>query len=277
VQLEEGDASNSNQRSFAKSGGRERERDEDLSSEYSWLSDNYKTISLGGLDGATVAFISVSAGYGLGLHYIYIFILGASVLTGCSFYILINEFLSSKAIRDYLETEKRLNGIRFLHEKTDDISLMTKAFSDKGMPRAEAENVVQTLSQYNVLFVDLKMALKFGQNSEMIDDYPNLFFESFVMQLSYLVFGLAVVCTYLTPIFIPIADELLFLICCCVLTFIIATISSMKRVFTYQSWLSCFFESALTIAVAAPVAYLISAELATLLESYSPASTVENQ
>ena len=246
---------------------------------HSWLSENYKTIALGGLDGASVAFIIVTAAYGMGLRYIYTFVLGLSVIIGCSFYVLINEFLASKATKDYLETERRLNGIRFLNEKSDDISLMNKAFVDRGMPHTEAESIVQSLSQYNNLFVDIKMALKFGQNSDVIDSDPNLFFESFLMQLSYLVAGLLVLFTYLIPtIMTPsagaavISVQYLYIICCCVLTVIVCTISSMKRTFTYNSWISCFLESSITIVIPSAAAYLVSAEMVILLDKYMSSS-----
>lgn len=242
----------------------------------SLLGGNYKTIALGGLDGASVAFICVTAAYGMGLRYIYVFILGLSVIIGCSFYVLINEFLASKATKEYLEAERRLNGIRFLNEKSNDIALMNKAFVDRGMPRSEAESIVQSLAQYNNLFIDIKMALKFGQNADVIDDDPNLFFESFLMQISYLVAGFLVLLTYLIPtIMTPaaaISDQYLYIICCCVLTVIICIISSMKRTFTYNSWISCVIESSITIVVPAAAAYLISMEMMILLDKYLPIS-----
>ena len=108
----------------------------------------------------------------------------------------------------------------------------------------------------------------------MIDDDPNLFFESFLMQLSYLVGGLLVLFTYLIPMIMTptaaavITDQYLYIICCCVLTVIVCTISSMKKTFTYNSWISGFIESSITIAVPATAAYLISMEMVILLDKY---------
>mmetsp|Transcript_38970 Transcript_38970/g.77599 ORF Transcript_38970/g.77599 Transcript_38970/m.77599 type:complete len:281 (+) Transcript_38970:34-876(+) len=149
-----------------------------------WLTDILKSFAYGGSDGIMTSLVIMSAAAGANLSWriaVTITLAAAfsnAVSTG------INEYLSSKAHREFIEAEKMRELWQFKHFKEAQIAAMVSRFESRGMSRRDAEVVVGKMAQCEGFFVNLMVADDLGlQLSD--DSDANFLTDSFIMMVSH--------------------------------------------------------------------------------------------
>jgi vacuolar iron transporter family protein len=118
-----------------------------------------------------------------------ILIVGVSNVIGAALAMGAGEYLSSKAHRDFVMTEKRREKWEYKNYKDGEIQEMIHLFVRKGMSHPDAEVVVKKMAEYEDFFVDLIVSQELGQLTED-DSELSLIQDGFVMFLAFAAFGL---------------------------------------------------------------------------------------
>jgi len=158
-------------------------------------SDHSKSIIFGGTDGLITSFSAVSAAVGAGFSWQTVIILGFSMIISGAFALGINEFLSSRAHKEFVQAEKRRGQWEFKHDRTTQIKDMVKLFEFRGMSRQDAESVVNKMAQYEGFFINLMVTEELGLQPPE-DDEITLLLDAFVMFISYAGLGTIPLITY---------------------------------------------------------------------------------
>ena len=116
-------------------------------------------------------------------------VLGVAVIITGAVIIGIDEFLSCKAHKEFVQAEKRRKQWEFKHDRAGRLQEMVKLFELKGMSSGDAELVVKKMANFENFFVSLMVTEGLGLQPPDDDDL-SLFSDSFVMLLSYGGFGL---------------------------------------------------------------------------------------
>jgi hypothetical protein len=74
-------------------------------------------------------------------------VLGFSVISAGAFAVGIDEFLSCRAHKEFVQAEKRRGQWEFKHDRSGRIKEMVKLFELKGMSRPDAEICVTKMAQ----------------------------------------------------------------------------------------------------------------------------------
>jgi vacuolar iron transporter family protein len=98
------------------------------------------------------------------------------------------EYLSSKAHRDFVLTEKRREQWEYKNYKEGEIKEMVLLFSQRGMSTPDAEIVVKKMAEYEEFFVNLMVTEELGLQLPDEDDV-GLLKDGLVMFLSFAFFG----------------------------------------------------------------------------------------
>lgn len=120
------------------------------------------------------------------------------------------EYLSSKAHRDFVLTEKRREKWEYKNYKEGEIKEMVKLFVQKGMSQPDAQLVVKKMAEYEDFFVDLVVSQQLGQIGD--DSELGLIQDGFVMFLSFALFGILPLIPFCLGPFHFFSDEILSII-----------------------------------------------------------------
>ncbi|CAE7649898.1 VIT2, partial [Symbiodinium microadriaticum] len=91
-----------------------------------------------------------------------VLILGLSNVLADALAMGVGEYLSSKAHRDFVLTEKRREQWEYKNYKDGEIKEMTLLFTQRGMGAADAELVVKKMAEYEEFFVNLMVTEELG-------------------------------------------------------------------------------------------------------------------
>jgi vacuolar iron transporter family protein len=98
------------------------------------------------------------------------------------------EYLSSKAHREYVLSEKRREKWQYKNNKETEVREMIRLFVRKGMPAVDAELVVKKMAEYEDFFVDLVVTQELGLQLSDEDEF-GLIQDSAIMFLSFALCG----------------------------------------------------------------------------------------
>lgn len=98
------------------------------------------------------------------------------------------EYLSSKAHKDFVLTEKRREQWEYKNYKEGEIKEMVLLFMQRGMSGGDAELVVKKMAEYEDFFVNLMVTEELGLQLPD-EDEMGLLKDGLVMFLSFAIFG----------------------------------------------------------------------------------------
>lgn len=130
----------------------------------------------------------LSGAYGGGLSWEVILILGLSNVFADAIAMGAGEYLSSKAHRDYVLTEKRREQWEYKNYKEGEIQEMIVLFNQRGMGLSDSEIVVKKMAEYEDFFIDLMVTEELGLTLPD-EDEASLLKDAFAMFVSFLLFG----------------------------------------------------------------------------------------
>ena len=170
----------------------------------------------------------------------------------------IGEFLSSKAHREFVLSEKRRALWEFKHFRSTEVDQMVQRFVSKGMNKVDADFIVNKLAQNEDLFVTVMVndELGFGIPD---DDDGYLLKDAFVMSLSYIVIGLVPVAGYIGAGVSGIDPESSFAMVTLLSASTLFILGAVKSSFNSSvSWIYSGMETVLPGCACAGVAYAIA-------------------
>ena len=147
-----------------------------------------KSLAFGGLDGLYLTLIMLAACYGGGMDVNTVKIVGISTTVANSLVYGINEYLAAKAHTSYIHQQKIECQAKFRTKRDVEIKKMTSRFESQGMSYSHAKSVVDILTQYEPLFINI-MIDDLGSKIVLEKD-DGLIADSFILVLSFAIFGL---------------------------------------------------------------------------------------
>lgn len=243
---------------------------DDLENEFHQESGGYlKTVVFGGLDGILTIFAIVAGAYGGGFSWEVVLIMGISNVFADALAMGAGEYLSSKAHRDYVLTEKRREQWEYKNYKDGEIKEMVILFNQRGMGLADAELVVKKMAEYEDFFIDLMVTEELGLTLPD-EDEASLLKDAFVMFMSFLLFGsFPLVPFVLGPLGLMKMDSIV------TVAFLFTGISlfslgAIKSSFSSSShWLSSGLESLCLGSACAGISYSIGAAVDEFVQTFS--------
>eukprot|EP00601_Ochromonadales_sp_CCMP2298_P007787 CAMPEP_0173205244 /NCGR_PEP_ID=MMETSP1141-20130122/20626_1 /TAXON_ID=483371 /ORGANISM="non described non described, Strain CCMP2298" /LENGTH=276 /DNA_ID=CAMNT_0014131109 /DNA_START=189 /DNA_END=1019 /DNA_ORIENTATION=+ len=248
-----------------------------------------KSVVFGGFDGLLSSIIVVSGAVGMHLSWQALVGLTCAVVVASSLSTGMSEFLSSRAHRHFIQAEKRRELWEFKHFKDEEMQEMISRFEGRGMSRNDASTVVQTLAQYESVFVNMMVADDLGLQLAEEDD-ALLLTDAFVMLASFALFGALPVLVYgIGSLAVGAMEEPgagssigdaanprdpdpdlsasmgLFWFSIVVSQIVLLGLGSAKSTFSSSNWLVAFLETLLLGSSCAAVAYVVGSQIAGLV------------
>lgn len=124
-----------------------------------------------------------------------VFVLGVSNIVANALAMGIGEYLSSKAHREFIQTQKRREQWEFKNFKESEIKEMINTFEERGMGRTDAETVVRKMAEYENFFIGLMVTEELGLLVPE-DDEAVLLKDSFLMFFSFVAAGILPLLAY---------------------------------------------------------------------------------
>lgn len=150
--------------------------------------DYTKSIVFGGNDGILLSISVVSAAAGAQFSWQNLLVISAGAVVAGAFATGIGEYISSRAHREFVQSEKRRAQWEFKHDRSGRVKEMARLFEARGMSRTDSELVVNKMAQYDGFFVNMMVTEELGLQPPEDNDYA-LFADACVMFLSYAAFG----------------------------------------------------------------------------------------
>ncbi|CAM9326981.1 unnamed protein product [Phaeothamnion confervicola] len=232
--------------------GQAHEEDHSNSGEY------LKSMIFGGLDGILTSFAIVAGAAGGNLEIEAVLILGFSNIFADAMSMGVGEYLSSKAHNEYVLAEKRREEWELKNHKEGEIQEMIEIYTERGMSREDAEDVIGKMAKYDDLFVNLMMNEELGLQVPSEDEDQTIK-EGFIMFLSFAGFGAMPLLGYIVfPFFDPdLTANALFALACAVTATSLFVMGAVKSQFGTRSWYCSGIEMLLLGGSCAFVAYEI--------------------
>lgn len=243
---------------------------EELGKEYHQESGGYlKSIVFGGLDGILTIFAIVAGAYGGGLSWEVVLILGISSAFADAISMGAGEYLSSKAHRDYVLTEKRREQWEYRNYKEGEISEMVELFHERGMSLDDADLVIRKMADYEDFFVDLMVTEELGL-SLPDEDEASLLKDAFAMFFSFLLFGSFPLLPFFLGPFDVIGFNHIILVSFVFTGISLFSLGAFKSTFSSSShWVSSGLESLCLGSTCAAISYTLGAAVDEFVQTLS--------
>lgn len=221
--------------------------------------DLLKPIIFGGLDGILTSFAIVAGAAGGTLSTGVVLILGFSNIFADALSMGVGEFLSSKAENEWILSERKREAWEMENYPEGEVQEMIDIYEKRGMDRADATLVINTMSKYKDFFIDVMMAEELALQVPEEDHTMDSFKEGVVMFLSFAIFGTFPLLGYvIIPVLFPdLGHEVLFRCACAVTGTVLFTMGCVKSIFSNSHWFLCGLETLLLGGTCATVAYSI--------------------
>eukprot|EP01099_Mayorella_cantabrigiensis_P008765 TRINITY_DN846_c0_g1_i1.p1 TRINITY_DN846_c0_g1~~TRINITY_DN846_c0_g1_i1.p1 ORF type:complete len:286 (-),score=69.28 TRINITY_DN846_c0_g1_i1:222-1079(-) len=219
-----------------------------------------KSMIFGGLDGIVTSFAVVASAAGARLQYAVVLIMGFSNLLADALAMGLGDFLSSKAELEYIKAEKAREAWEYDNYIEGEQREMVEIFESRGVDRNEAIQVIQILSKYKDLFIDLMLVSELGLMPPPEEDETMK--DGMVTFCAFLVFGSVPLFSYLASlIWVDPHDEagvdLVFGIAIALTAVSLFLLGSLKAKFTGQHWWKSGMLMIINGGSAAGLAYLV--------------------
>lgn len=169
----------------------------------------------------------------------------------------VGDTVSTIAYNEHVFHERKRECWEFDNYPEGEINEMVDLYEQRGLPRDEAQVVVETMAKYREFFIDVMMAEELRLTVPSEDDNP--YKEGMVTCLSFLVFGALPLFSYvLFPLFAPdLTEESMFTLACVVTGLVLFLLGSFKSKFSTNLWWKSGLEFLLLGSAAASTSYAV--------------------
>ena len=226
-----------------------------------------KSVIFGGLDGILTSFAIVSGAAGGNLSTQVILVLGFSNIFADALSMGVGEFLSSKAENEWILSERNREAWEMENYPEGEIEEMVDIYVERGMDRADAMQVITTMSKYKEFFVDVMMAEELQLQVPDEDHEMEAMKEGVVMFCSFAFFGAMPLLGYaIFPASFPHWGEAdLFAAACVITGVVLFLMGCVKSIFSTSRWYLCGLETLLLGGACATVAFTLGQFVDSLL------------
>eukprot|EP00942_MAST-04A_sp_MAST-4A-sp1_P009857 g9857.t1 len=223
--------------------------------DHSKVGGHIKSLVFGGLDGIITTFAVVSGAAGGGLSVDVILILGFSSVIADAISMGVGDALSSKAENEYILAEKRREEWELENNKEGEIEEMVDLYEAKGLPRAEAEQIIKIMAKYDDFFINVMMAEELELQVPDEDDNP--WIDGAVTFTSFVLFGTIPLLAYAILYSVELYVHERFIIACVLTSICLFGLGVTKSKFTNQNWFNAGMEMFVLGGGVAALAYLV--------------------
>lgn len=215
-----------------------------------------KSIIFGALDGMLTGFAVVCATDGGGLDWQVVPTVGlASVLAG-AISMGVGEYLGSIAETEHAHTERKREQWEFSSNPEGERQEMVQIFVGKGMSEDDATDVINKLSKYENLFLEIMMKHELGLDTPDDDADVDSMRQGAVMFCSFLFFGIVPLVPYLVALVLGHHVPYAFLIASLLTAAELFAMGAAKATLGHRSCAITGLESLLLGGLAAAAAWL---------------------
>ena len=197
-----------------------------------------KNIIYGGLDGIITTFAIIAASVGAKLESKYIIAIGFANLFADGLSMGLGDYLSSYFENKYINSEKKKEEYEYEHNKDCENQELIELYQNEGLELQDSESIVNIISskpKYKDFYIKRMMKLELGLEIPDIRDNPIK--EGLITGISFIIFGLVPVLTYL---FFHISNydnyNTIFGINCLITIIILFTLGTIQAKITKQDW-----------------------------------------
>ena len=215
-----------------------------------------KSLVFGGLDGIITTFAVVAASKGGSLSTEIVLLMGFANLFADGLSMGFGDFLSSKAEHEYATTEKKREKWEFDNFPEGEKREMVEIYMQRGMNEEDATIIIETMSKYEDIFVDVMMVEELGL---MPPEEESSFMNGLVTFIAFSLFGFVPLMPYLIGRLAKSGSEDALFASACVLTaFTLFSLGAAKARFTNQAQVKSGLFMLINGGLAAICAYLVS-------------------
>lgn len=216
-----------------------------------------KSIVYGGLDGIVTTFAVVAGSVGGELSLKVILILGFSNLLADGFSMAVGDYLSTKSQNEYEKMIRQNEQLEIVNHHEQEVKRMMNSFVDQGVEKEDADLIVKTLAKYEEPFVKQVRKEKYGTDS--IEELPLK--NALATFLSFSLFGVVPLLTYVFSLGLPILVQNSFLIASILIGITLFILGAVKSKINHSNWLKSGIEMLVVGGLAAIVAYVVGVVL----------------
>eukprot|EP00904_Undaria_pinnatifida_P006764 jgi/Undpi1/3217/HiC_scaffold_15.g06591.m1 len=257
---------------------------EDDDYETATLTDVKKAAVFGALDGVLTSFAVVAGAAGGGLSPQTILIVGISSIVADGLSMGLGEYLSTKAMNDYMEVERKRQEWGLAHHRQGEMETMITMYMRRGMSHEDAQEISSRLSKYDDCFVDAMMSEEVGSRAAPLDEGGSIG-EGLVTFISFALAGALPLLVYaFSPLILaaggrddggvdgeggempPSSSGWLFLWACLVTSVALFAIGIIKATFVARAWLGSGVETLVLGGCCAGLAYEIGTVVASCVK-----------
>ncbi|CAN0369846.1 unnamed protein product, partial [Laminaria digitata] len=206
-----------------------------------------------------------------------VLIIGISSIVADGLSMGLGEYLSSKAMNDFMDIERKRQEWELAHHRQGEMDAMINMYMRRGMSREDAQEVSSRLAKYDDCFVDAMMSEEVGTCAAPLDEGGSIG-EGVVTFASFALSGALPLLVYaFAPLILAASDRSggegeggggggevsetaggwLFLWACLVTSIALFTIGIVKATFVARSWLGSGLETLVLGGCCAGLAYEI--------------------
>ncbi len=219
-----------------------------------------KSIVYGGLDGIITTFAVVSGVAGATLSIGVVLILGFANLVADGLSMAIGDFLSTRAENEYNQAERRREEWEVDNYPDGEKRELVEIYTEKGLPEADATQVVDILSGHKQAWVDIMMVEELGIVEESESPWGNAVATFF----SFGIFGFVPLLAYVVGRVVPAFEAAMFPAAIVLTGITLFALGALKVKFTQRNWFLSGLQMLVVGGVAAFAAYGIGAALSGL-------------
>ena len=210
-----------------------------------------KSLVYGGLDGTITTFAVVAGVAGAELAAGIVLILGFANLIADGISMAIGDFLSTRAEIEYNQAERAREAWEVEHYPEGEKLELVELYGEKGIPREDAEQIVDLLAKYPKAWVDVMMVEELG----IVEEQESPLKSAAVTFFSFVVFGFVPLAAYLLARVVKVLDENTFVVACVLTGLTLFALGAQKVRITDKNWLMSGLEMLGLGGVAAAAAY----------------------
>jgi VIT1/CCC1 family predicted Fe2+/Mn2+ transporter len=212
-----------------------------------------KSAIYGGLDGTITTFAVVAGVAGASLNAGVVLILGFANLIADGLSMAIGDYISTKSEREYQAAERERELWEARNYPEGEKQELVEIYMDKGLPKKDAEKIVQTVSKHEKAWIDIMMVEELG----IVESDESPLKNAVVTFFSFAAFGLVPILAYVLSLWLGLFENATFAVACILTGITLFTLGALKVKVTGKNWMHSGTEVLIIGGIAATAAYLV--------------------
>jgi VIT1/CCC1 family predicted Fe2+/Mn2+ transporter len=210
-----------------------------------------KSVVYGGLDGIVTTFAVVAGVNGASLSAGIVLILGFANLVADGLSMAIGDFLSTKSEQEYQKAERAREQWEVDNYPEGEMKELRELYEAKGIPEADARQMVETVARHPKAWVDIMMVEELG----ILADEESPLKNALTTFVSFSVFGFMPLLTSVLAQFVPLLSRNSFTVSIALVAVTLFALGAAKTKITGRPWLGSGLETLVVGGITAAAAW----------------------